>query len=102
MKLREVYLVSETESLDDLNQPTTIKTKSKKVVEFRSISGSEYFAGRKNNLSPQFSFILSAFDYQGEKIVEYNGETFAVYRTYEPDDDRIEIYCQVEGGVTDG
>lgn len=101
MKLREIFLISEAETLDALNQPVITETKSTALfVELRSVSGNEYFVGRQGGLSPQFSFIISAFDYHNEKIVEYNGDRFAVYRTYEPDDDTVEVYCQLEGGVT--
>lgn len=101
MKLREVYLISQSETLDANNQPIATETKSAALfVELRSVSRNEFFESRQGGLFPQFSFIISAFDYHNEKIVEYNGERFAVYRTYEPDDDTIEIYCQIESGVS--
>lgn len=99
-KLREIKLIAITETLDSLNQP--VKTPSEKTViaEVRSISRSEYFQGRQGGLTPDISFLVSVFDYSGEPIVEYNGKKYPVYRTYEADENYIEIYCQVEGGVT--
>ena len=101
MKLREVYLISQSETLDEIRQPKITETKSTALfVELRSVSGVEFFNARQGGLVPEFSFIISAFDYHGESIVEYNGSRYAVYRTYEPDDDTVEVYCQVESGVT--
>lgn len=101
MRLREIKLVSEVETLDAMNQPTTTKTPGETlVVEFRSVSSSEFFSARQGGLLPEFSFIISTFDYHGEKEVEYNGNRYAVYRTYKPDDDTVEVYCQTESGVS--
>lgn len=38
-------------------------------------------------------------DYNGEKLVEYNGETYAVYRTYLAKNDTIELYVERKGGT---
>lgn len=101
MRLREIYLISESETLDAINQPIVTETKSAALfVELRSLSGNEVFEGRQGGLFPEFSFVISSFDYHGEKKVEYNGKVYAVYRTYEPDEDNVEVYCQTEGGVT--
>lgn len=101
MKLREIYLITETETLNPYGVPTVSETKSNALfVEIRSVSGSEVFKGRQANVAPSFYFVISSFDYNGEEIVEYDGKRYAVYRTYEPDDDTIEVYCQIEGGVS--
>lgn len=100
MILREITLIKEVETLDALNQPTTSETRTNLIAELRSTSRSEFFQGRQAGITPERVFILSAFDYSGEKIVEFEGERYAIYRTYEEDDDRIELYAQIEGGVT--
>ena len=35
----------------------------------------------------------------GETIVEYDGQTYSVYRSYETDDDYIELYVERKGGT---
>lgn len=100
MKIRELKLVKQVETLDELNQPQTTETSKTFIVELRSISRAEFFEGRRGGLTPSFSFVISAFDYDGEKLVEYNGNRYAVYRTYETDDDHVELYCQEEGGIS--
>ena len=40
---------------------------------------------------------MFAYDYEGEKIVEYQGKRYAVYRTYLGRDDTLELYVQEEG-----
>lgn len=99
-KIREVKLLKTVETLDNLNQPTTTTQTKDIVAELRSVSRSEYFQGRQGGLVPDLSFLVSVFDYDGEKIVEYNGTRYAIYRTYEADDNYVELYGQVEGGIT--
>lgn len=99
-KIRGAKLINRTVSFDELNQPTETETSRDVVVEVRSVSQSEYFAGRQGGLTPDLSFLLSVFDYSGEKVVEYNGTRYAIYRTYESDDNYVELYAQVEGGIT--
>lgn len=99
-KIRNIKLIKTVETLDELNQPVTTETTKDTVAELRSITRTEYFQGRQGGLAPDLSFLVSVFDYDGEGIVEYNGKRYAVYRTYEDDDNYVELYTQIEGGVT--
>lgn len=66
----------------------------------RSVSRSEFFDGGRNGLNPEFVFDVFAAEYEGETMCRYNGNTYAVYRTYLSDDsDYIELYVQREGGT---
>lgn len=65
----------------------------------RSASASEVFDGGRNGLKPEKTFDMFAWDYKGEKTVEYDGTVYSVYRTYSPCRDKIELHCEkkVEG-----
>ena len=41
------------------------------------------------------------FGYAGQKILVYDGKRYSIYRTYETDDNYIEIYAEAEVGVRD-
>lgn len=99
-KVREIKLLKVVETLDALNQPKKTETSKTLVAELRSVSRSEYFQGRQGGLVPDLSFLVSVFDYDGETIAEYNGKRYEIYRTYETDDNYVELYAQVAGGVT--
>lgn len=101
-KLREISLITETETLDGLNQPTITETPKSIIAVVNSVTRAEFFQGRQGGITPDISFVISAFDYSGEKVVKYDGKKYAIYRTYEADEDTVELYCQVEGGVTNG
>lgn len=100
-KLRDIKLLKITETLDELRQPTTALTAREVVAEVRNASQSEYFQGRQAGITPDYTFKMSIFDYDGERALEYEGKQYAIYRTSEFDDD-ITLYCQIEGGITNG
>ena len=101
-KVHDIKLLKTVETLDALNQPTKTETSKSAVAELRSVTRSEYFQGRQGGLVPDLSFLVSVFDYDGETAVEYNSKRYEVYRTYETDDNYVELYAQVAGGVTNG
>ena len=39
------------------------------------------------------------YDYNGEPIVEYNGQRYSIYRTYIGKNDMIELYVERKGGT---
>lgn len=65
-----------------------------------SISRSEFFDAGRQGLNPEYRFDVFAGDYQGETVIEYHGQTYAVYRVYEQGD-YLELYVERKGG-TDG
>ncbi len=70
-----------------------------------SVSRSEFFQAGRAGFAPAFVFHVFAAEYDGESVIEYNDETYAVYRTYRKTDgdgsDYVELYAQREAG-TDG
>lgn len=69
------------------------------MCRVHSITRAEFFEGGRNGLNPVYRFTMFHGDYSGERIVEYRGESYAVYRTYRTADDYIELYVQREGGA---
>ena len=42
---------------------------------------------------------MFAGDYNGERVVEYDGKTYGVYRTYYARTDTVELYVERKGGT---
>ena len=98
----EIKLVTETWTEDDYGvlQPT----ESTKTVfcDVASVTGSEIAEFGRNGINPELRFSMFRYDYSGERIVEYNGERYSVYRTYFARNDTIELYCEIRGGTYNG
>lgn len=66
----------------------------------RSVSRNEFFSGGRNGLNPEYQFDVFMAEYEGETLCKYDGKSYAIYRTYLPDNsDYIELYAQREGGA---
>ena len=99
-RINVVTLISEQNGTDSIGQVTTTETTSKLIAEVRSVSQSEYMNGKQSGLTPSYVFRVSMFGYAGQKILLYKGARYSVYRTYEADDNYVELYTECELGVT--
>ena len=63
-----------------------------------SVTRDEFFEGGRNGLNPEFRMTMFCGDYEGEKMLIYNGCTYSVYRTYQGRNDTIELYVERKGG----
>ena len=92
------YLVSESWTQDENGVQRATATKRKVFVNVSSVTSQEWFEGGRNGLNPQYRFKMFQFDYLGEKIIEYNGDQYTVYRTYNRSVDEIELYTELKKG----
>ena len=89
-----------TTTKDDLGQIEVSEDFTRQVFcEKKSISQNEFFQAGQNGFKPKCVLIVYSLDYQEEQKVNYNNKTYSIYRTYERDDERIELYCEVKAGV---
>lgn len=64
-----------------------------------SVSRAEFFEGGRNGLNPEYVFKVFFADYEDERIVEYNGKRYGIYRTYYGKNDTVELYAERKGGT---
>ena len=68
--------------------------------DVRSITRTEWFeAGRNGIEHPEFIFIINRNEYDDEKIVQFNGQLYGIYRTYEAKNENLELYVEAKGGL---
>lgn len=94
-----IKLISETYTQDSIGQYTSIETKKQVYCDVRSVSRSEWFEAGRAGLQPSFVFVIFAPDYDGEKIVEFEGCRYGIYRTYVAKNEQIELYVEEKGGI---
>ena len=77
-----INLISENPEAHGVFTSST-ERKNQCYCRVESVSRSEFYRARENGLEPEYVFVLSEYaDYNGEKIVEYNGKRYRVIRTY--------------------
>jgi SPP1 family predicted phage head-tail adaptor len=63
------------------------------------VTKQEFYEAGRNGLNPQFMAQIFAAEYNGEELVEYQGRTYSIYRTYHvPGTDYMELYIERKGG----
>lgn len=66
-----------------------------------SISRSEWYSAGNAGINPAFRFRMPRSSYNGEMVIQFGDEFFAVYRTFTSKNE-IELYAQKATGVTYG
>ena len=98
-RVNKIKLISFTETQDEIGQITSTESEASLIAEIRSVSRSEFMEGRQDGLTPSYVFYVSRFAYSGQRVIEYNGERYSVYRTFEADDNIVELYTEREVGL---
>lgn len=97
-----IKLIAETKTKNEYGVFETKTTSREVYAQVQSITRAEFFDAGRNGLNPEFEFTMFFGDYEGEKLVEYNGNTYAVYRVYQGRNDTIELYVERKGGTNGG
>ena len=94
-----ITLVQEIQRRDTSGVYRPEMVRKQVYADVRSASASEFMAGGQIGLKPDLTFTLFRYDYSGEELVEYNGVTYTVYRTYMArKGDLIELHTQRKTG----
>lgn len=92
------YLIVETFTQNEYGVMIPSTTKHKVYVDVASANQQEWFEGGRNGLNPQYRFTMFTFDYHNEKIIEYKGVQYTIYRTYMRSVDELELYVELRKG----
>ena len=69
----------------------------------QSVTRAEFFGAGKRDFKPEFVFTVFHDEYRGEDVCEYEGQPYAIYRTFRvPDTDDLELYAKQDRGVSNG
>lgn len=93
------YLIGFTTRMNTYKQEIKTETRAMIYARKKSISRAEYYKGGTSGLKPEFMLETAQINYSGEDTVELDGVKYSIYRTYNPDSDNIELYCERKGGV---
>ena len=94
-----ITLIGTTREQDSFGIWREQYTERNVFCDVQSVSQTEFFEGGSNGLNPAYQFTMFFGDYNGESLVKYNGDTYAVYRTYHARTDDLELYVERKGGT---
>ena len=91
-------LISNTYTQDAYLNHIPTENRREVLCEELSNYSSEWHEARQNGLSLSYTLRTANVNYNGERIVEYKGVKYSIYRTYKDGDD-IELYLAELAGV---
>lgn len=90
-----VNLCKSTIVADEIGNQTETLLKNEVFAELRSITQNEFFAAQTAGLTPEYKFLVTIHDWNGESLLEYDGDIYHIYRTYvRSDSEQIELYTE--------
>ncbi len=97
-----IDLLKKTYTTDDMGQKVYTTTSRTVFATLTSISRAEwvsYSQTGRQGLVPAYVATIFFGDYEGESQCEYDGQTYGIYRTYERDDEQVELYLEKKAGL---
>ena len=94
-------LITKTYTTDTMGQKIATEKTETVFATLQSISRAEwtsYSSTGRSGLVPAYMATVFMGDYNGQSIAEYNGERYGIYRTYERDDELVELYLEKKAG----
>lgn len=81
---------------------STEKRRENILCRVRDAYASDFTAGRQEGLGKQYTFVTHPINYEGEEILEYEGERYAITRPYRRNANEIELHAGIKVGVVNG
>lgn len=94
-----IRLLSPVDGKDEYGVTRTTYRAKDILCRVDSVTRAEFFDGGRNGLNPSFRITMFHGDYEGESLLEFEGRTYSIYRTYRTDNDYIELYVERKGGT---
>lgn len=92
-----ITLITVTQTPDEYGDLVATETAREVFARMGSIGMKEFYQAQAAGLQPELKFVLADYlDYEGETLVEYNGQRYRVLRTYRNDQElELTIYREV-------
>lgn len=96
-----IDLITRKYTTDSMGQKVYTETKNTVYATLSSISRQEwasYASTGRQGLVPAYTVTTFFGNYNGESLVDIDGVRYGIYRTYERDDEQVELYLEKKAG----
>lgn len=97
-----ITLIAETVTQNSYGALIFTEIPREVLCRCKSIGRADFYSGKQAGLALDYVFETHPSNYQGERELEYEGERYAITRTYLASADTIELYAGLKVGVRDG
>ena len=81
----ELTLISYEVREDEIGNETKVEVKEKILCKISSVGSDEFYKAAVVGLKPELKFIVHAFEYDGQREVEFEGNKYKITRTFQGD-----------------
>ena len=89
-----VSLVSYVDGTNEMGDPIKVPTLREVFANRLSIKQSEFYQAMSVGMRPEITFEVRIIDYTQENLLNYKGKPYTIIRTYEKQNEFIELVCQ--------
>ena len=90
----ELVLIGESYEMDEWGNQVAVETRIPILCQVKSVSRQEFYAAAQSGLKPEIVFVVHAYEYNGERKVEFEGKKYSVVRTYRAGFEEMELVCE--------
>lgn len=87
----ELTLIGETIEEDEIGNQRPVETRTTILCSVKSAGRNDFYSGGAAGLRPEYVFTVHAYEYRGERIVEFESKRYSVIRTYQTGVEEIEL-----------
>lgn len=80
--------------MDEWGNQVAVETRIPILCQVKSVSRQEFYAAAQSGLKPEIVFAVHAYEYNGERKVEFEGKKYSVVRTYRAGFEEMELVCE--------
>lgn len=100
MKDDSITLIArEITGKDARMKPIYTETSSEVLCTSEPVSRSEFFSAGQIGINPEAMVVINPAEYNGAKKAEYHEKPMTIYRTYERNENELELYLQLALGL---
>ena len=95
---QKIKLISKTYAISTIGISVAVESKVSTFAIKHSVSQTEFYNAGQQGFKPEARFDIYQTEYSGEDELEANGERLTIYRTFEREDGRVELYATKRKG----
>lgn len=95
----KIKLISKEYAISSIGIHTTVESKISTFAIRHSVSQTEFYSAGQQGFKPEARFDIYQTEYSGQDEMEVGGERLTIYRTYEREDGRVELYATKRKGT---
>lgn len=88
-----ITLIAEATGQDTDGYQAAVPTKTEIYANVKSVRRTEFYEALRSGITAAVVFDIFAHDYDGQRLIEYDGEVYKVERAYQTKIDRLELTC---------